>query len=170
MAIQVRQLTLIDLESFRDLRLESLRQNPEAFSSTLDTEKDQPLSKYSGWLTESTVFGAFENSRLVGTASFTVVPGRKESHKGLLRAMYVSPAARRSGAGRRLAQAIIQLARHQVEQLHLVVVSDNLPALHLYQSLGFQQYGLARRALKDRGHYHDEILMSLDLITLPSSH
>ena len=102
--IQIRQLTPADAESFRELRLEGLRLNPEAFGSTYEFEKDQPLTRYTGWLTNSTVFGAYQNPQLIGTASFTVAEGRKESHKGLLRAMYVCPTHRRSGAGRLLVE------------------------------------------------------------------
>ena len=162
MSITVRQLTLSDAESFRELRLEGLRLNPEAFGSTYDFEKDQPLTRYTGWLTNSTVFGAFQNSHLIGTASFTRLSGLKDSHKGLLRAMYVRPAHRRSGAGRQLVQAVIETARQKVEQVQLAVVSDNQPAIRLYQSLGFRQYGLEPHALKHNGIYSNEILMSLE--------
>jgi ribosomal protein S18 acetylase RimI-like enzyme len=161
--IQIRRLTPSDAESFSELRLEGLRLNPEVFGSTYDFEKDQPLERYTGWLTNSTVFGAFQNSQLIGTASFTQLSGLKDSHKGLLRAMYVRPTARRSGAGRQLVQAIIDHARPKVEQLQLAVVSTNQPALRLYRSLGFRQYGLEKNALKHNGTYSDEILMSLDL-------
>ena len=67
--IQIRQLTLSDAESFRELRLEGLRLNPEAFGSTYEFEKDQPLTRYTGWLTNSIVFGAFQDSQLIGTAT-----------------------------------------------------------------------------------------------------
>jgi len=167
--IQIRRLTPADAASFRELRLEGLRLNPEAFGSTHDFEKDQPLERYTGWLTNSAVFGAYQNSELIGTASFTQLSGLKDSHKGLLRAMYVRPAARRSGAGRLLVEAIIDHARQKVEQLQLAVVSTNQPAIRLYQSVGFQQYGLEKNALKHNGTYSDEILMSLDLSSLPSS-
>jgi ribosomal protein S18 acetylase RimI-like enzyme len=163
--IQIRQLTPVDAASFRELRLEGLRLNPEAFGSTYDFEKDQPLERYSGWLTNSTVFGAFQKSHLIGTASFTQLSGLKESHKGLLRAMYVRPTHRRCGAGRQLVQSVIEHARQKVEQLQLSVVSTNQPAIRLYQSLGFRQYGLEPHALKHNGQYSDEILMSLDLLS-----
>ena len=127
--IQIRQLTPADAESFSELRLEGLRLNPEAFGSTYEFEKDQPLTRYTGWLTNSTVFGAFQNSHLIGTASFTQLSGLKDSHKRLLRAMYVRPIHRRSGAGRQLVQAIIELARQKVEQVQLSVVSDQ-PTRH----------------------------------------
>jgi ribosomal protein S18 acetylase RimI-like enzyme len=168
-SIQIRQLTPADAEPFRELRLEGLRLNPEAFGSTYEFEKDQPLERYTGWLTNSTVFGAFQNSQLIGTASFTQVTGLKDSHKGLLRAMYVRPTHRRSGAGRQLVQAVIETARQRVEQLQLSVVSTNQPAFRLYQSVGFRQYGLEKNALKHNGLYSDEILMSLDLTSSISS-
>jgi len=162
-SIQIRQLSPADAASFRELRLEGLRLNPEAFGSTYDFEKEQPIDRYTSWLTNSSIFGAFQNSELIGTASFTQLSGQKDSHKGLLRAMYVRPTHRRSGAGRQLVQAIIDHARPKVEQLQLAVVSTNQPALRLYQSLGFQQYGLEKNALKHNNQYSDEILMSLDL-------
>ena len=169
MSISVRQLTAADVESLRELRLEGLRLHPEAFGSTYDFEKDQPLDRYTGWPTNSAVFGAYQNSELIGTASFTQFSGLKDSHKGLLRAMYVRPTHRRSGAGRQLVQAIIEHARQKVEQLQLAVVSTNQPALRLYQSFGFRQYCLERNALKHNNLYSDEILMSLDLTSLLSS-
>ncbi|HXH68653.1 MAG TPA: GNAT family N-acetyltransferase [Candidatus Limnocylindrales bacterium] len=163
--IQIRQLSPSDATDFRELRLEGLRLNPEAFGSTHDFEKDQPLERYIGWLTNSTVFGAYQDSYLIGTANFTQLSGQKDSHKGLLRAMYVRPKHRRSGAGRQLVQAIIEHACPKVEQLQLAVVSTNQPAIQLYQSLGFLQYGLEKNALKHHGAYSDEILMSLDLLS-----
>jgi RimJ/RimL family protein N-acetyltransferase len=167
--IQIRQLSPADADSFRELRLEGLRLSPEAFGSTYEFENDQPLERYRGWLTNSTVFGAFQDSQLIGTASFTQLSGLKDSHKALLRAMYVRPTHRRSGAGRQLVQAIIDHARPRVEQLQLSVVSTNQPALRLYLSLDFRQYGLEKNALKHNNQYSDEILMSLDLRALPSS-
>jgi len=161
--IQIRQLTPADAESFRELRLEGLRLNPEAFGSTYEFEREEPLTRYTGWLTNSAVFGAYRNSELIGTASFTISSGLKESHKGLLRAMYVRPAARRMGAGRLLVQAVIATARQKVEQVQLAVVSDNQPAIRLYQTLGFRPYGLEKNALKHNNQYSDEVLMSLDL-------
>jgi ribosomal protein S18 acetylase RimI-like enzyme len=163
MSIQVRQLTSADVESLREVRLEGLRLNPEAFGSTFEDEQSAPLDKFLGWITNSQVFGAFQNSQLIGIAAFGVFTGRKDSHKGWLRAMYVRPDHRRSGAGRMLVEATLQAARQRVEIIQLSVVSDNLPALRLYQRLGFQQYGFEKRALKHNGRYYDEIHMFLDL-------
>jgi ribosomal protein S18 acetylase RimI-like enzyme len=163
MSIAIRQLTAADVQSLRALRLEGLRLNPEAFGSAYEDECNAPLEKYLGWLANSSIFGAFEESQLVGIAAFGVYTGRKDAHKGWLRAMYVTPQSRRSGAARRLVQAILDVARTRVEQIQLAVVSTNEPAIRLYQSFGFTRYGLEPRALKHNGTYSHEILMYLDL-------
>jgi len=169
MSIEVRQLTTSDVEFLREIRLEGLRLNPEAFGSAFEDEQSAPLEKYSGWLANSQVFGAFDGAHIVGIAAFGTFTGRKDSHKGWLRAMYVRPTHRRTGASRLLVQAVIDAARLRVELLQLSVVSDNLPAIRLYQSFGFTQYGLERHSLKQNGRYFDEIHMCLDLSSPSSS-
>ena len=159
MSITVRQLTASDVESLRALRLEGLRLNAEAFGSTYEDEHTAPIDKYLGWLSNTTVLGAFHETQLVGMAAFGAFSGRKEAHKGWLRAMYVTPNFRRSGAGRKLVHAVLDVARTRVEQIQLAVVSTNTPAIRLYESCGFIQYGCEPRALKYNHTYTDEILM-----------
>ena len=163
MSFTVRQLTATDVELLREIRLEGLRLNPEAFGSTFEDEESAPVEKYLGWLASSQLFGAFDGSHIVGIAGFSAFTGRKESHKGWLRAMYVRPSHRRTGASRFLVQAIIDAARPRVEILQLSVVSDNLSAIRLYESFGFVQYGLEKHSLKQNGRYFDELHMFLEL-------
>ena len=77
--------------------------------------------------------------------------------------MYVRPSARKAGVGRRLVETIIEFARHRVELIQLSVVSDNEPARRLYERLGFLEYGIEKKALKQDGRYYDEVLMARDL-------
>jgi len=69
-----------------------------------------------------------------------------------------------AGIGRRLIEAIIDLARHRVELIQLTVVRDNEQARRLYASLGFLDYGLEKNALKQDGRYYDEVLMAKNLL------
>ena len=162
-SIQVRQLTPEDAESFREIRLEALRTNPEAFGSVYEAEKDAPVSKYAAWMTSSRLFGAFQGKELVGIVALTFLEGSKESHKGLLRSMYVTSKVRKAGVGRQLVEAVIQASRGRVELLLLTVVSENEGALRLYESFGFRRYGLEKHSLKQNGKYYDEVLMAFDL-------
>jgi len=161
--IQIRRLTPADAASYRDIRLEALRCNPESVGSTFDAENAQPLTFFSDRIGGSNVFGAFQGSKLVGIAGLLIGKGQKEAHKGRLVGMYVRPSARKVGVGRRLVETIIESARHSVELIQLAVVSDNEPARRLYERLGFVEYGLEKKALKQDGRYYDEVLMAKNL-------
>ncbi len=164
--IEIRRLTEADADAdlYRDIRLEALRANPEAFSSTFEIEDAQPLTWFSARLVSSTLLGAFRDTKLVAMAGFAIQQGQKRAHKGEIWGMYVQPDARRTGIGRRLIEAIVELARHRVELIQLTVVRDNEQARRLYASLGFLEYGIERNALKQDGRYYDEVLMAKDLL------
>jgi RimJ/RimL family protein N-acetyltransferase len=164
--ITIRRLagdTAADAALYRGIRLEALKDSPEAFGSTFATESAQPESWFADRLASSTVLGAFRGSELVGMAGFAIQQGQKRAHKGLLWGMYVRRAARTSGVGRLLIEAIFEVARPKVELIQLTVIKDNARARRLYASLGFVEYGLERNALKQDGRYYDEFLMAKDL-------
>jgi ribosomal protein S18 acetylase RimI-like enzyme len=161
--IRIRRLTADDAELFRDIRLEALRCNPEAFGSTFEAESVKPLSWFSGRLGGSQVLGAFHARTLLGVASLIIQQSAKMAHKGVLVGMYVRPEVRRTGIGRRLVEAVIDTASRHVELIQLTVVTDNEAARRLYASLGFVEYGLEKKALKQGDRYYDEILMAKDL-------
>jgi RimJ/RimL family protein N-acetyltransferase len=165
-AVEIRRLAhedTSDVSRYRNIRLEALQANPEAFGSTFDFENTQPLSWFSDRLGSSTVLGAFGDGELVGVASFALQHGEKQAHKGTIWGMYVRPAARSAGVGRRLVDAVCSLARHQVELIQLTVVVDNEQARKLYARSGFSEYGIEKRALKQAGRYYDQVLMAKDL-------
>jgi RimJ/RimL family protein N-acetyltransferase len=161
--IQVRRLAPSEGAAYREIRLEALRLNPEAFGSTFEAESVRPPAHFSERVGGCPVFGAFGDAELVGMAGFLGREGLKDAHKGMLWGMYVRPGSRNAGVGRRLAEAVIDFARQHVELLQLAVVSDNEPARRLYASLGFVEYGIERKALKQDDRYYDEILMAKDL-------
>jgi ribosomal protein S18 acetylase RimI-like enzyme len=162
--IDLRRLGAEDAAAYREIRLEALADSPHAFSSTLESEQDQPLDRFAARLADDFVLGAFVGARLIGIAGFYVQPRPKHRHKGMLWGMYVRPDHRSAGIGRKLVEAIIAHARQHVELLQLFVVADNLPARRLYASLGFVEYGIERHATKYHGEYHDDVLMALPLM------
>jgi ribosomal protein S18 acetylase RimI-like enzyme len=161
--IQIRRLAVDDAESFRDIRLEALRGNPEAFGSSFDAESANPTSWFADRLRSSFVLGAFRGQDVIGIAALFVQPGDKRAHKAMLYGMYVRPEARRAGVGRRLLEAVIELARRHVELIQLSVIAENEAARRLYAGSGFVEFGLEKKALKQGDRYYDEILMAKDL-------
>jgi RimJ/RimL family protein N-acetyltransferase len=166
--IEIRRLTQGDAVLYRDIRLEALGANPEAFGSTLEIEAAQPLSWFSERLGSSILLGAFRDAKLVAIAGFAIQQGQKKAHKGLLWGMYVRPDARMAGIARRLIESIVDLARDRVELIQLTVVRNNEQARRLYAGLGFEEYGIEKNALRHEGRYYDEILMAKDLSDEPN--
>lgn len=157
--LQVRRLETPDAALYRDIRLEALQRNPEAFGSTFERENAQSLSWSETVVGRADIFGAFLDGTLAGIAGFGVQESPKHAHKALLWTMYVRTAARNSGLGRSLVGAILDHARGRVEMVQLTVVSENEAAHRLYRTMGFVEYGHEKRALKHDGRYYDEILM-----------
>ena len=102
--IEIRRLTQADADVvlYRDIRLQALEANPEAFGSTFEIEDAQPLSWFSACLGSSELLGAFCDTKLVAIAGFAIQQGQKKAHIGAMWGMYVLPDARRIGVGRRL--------------------------------------------------------------------
>ena len=156
---EIRLLAPADAGMFRDVRLEALRQNPEAFASTFEREKNKPLSWFQERFSQADIFGAFIEDELLGMVGFRAQDGSKTKHKAVLWGMYVRAIARNFGLGRRLVDAVVKHASERVEQLQLAVVGENQAAYRFYKNLGFVEYGRETKALKQDGRYYDEILM-----------
>jgi ribosomal protein S18 acetylase RimI-like enzyme len=158
----IRRLIPTDASSFRAIRLEALKLNPEALGSTFAAENKLDVAWFAGRLEDAQVLGAFRDSELVGTVGFAIQQGQKSAHKGRLWGMYVRPSSRNLGVGRMLVNAALSVARQNVELIQLSVVSENQPARRLYQSVGFVEFGMELKALKQDGKYYDEAHMALD--------
>jgi RimJ/RimL family protein N-acetyltransferase len=164
-SLKVRRLDANDIAAFRELRLEGLRNHPEAFSSSWEDETAKPTSWWAERLETNTVFGGWVNdSPLVGVAGFRVQDRLRLRHKGVLWGMYVRSEARGTGLAAALVQRVVEHAKPQVEEICLTVVASNAAAFRLYSAIGFREYGLERRALKVGSQYYDEVLMALSLV------
>jgi ribosomal protein S18 acetylase RimI-like enzyme len=156
---EIRLLTCCDAPAYRDIRLEGLCQNPEAFASAFEDEQDRSLDWFKELLTLSQIFGAFLAQRLVGVVGLRSHADAKLRHKAMIWGMYVRHEARQYGIGERLIDAAVVHASSHVEQLQLAVVTENEAARRLYAKAGFIEYGYQINALKHGARYYDDILM-----------
>lgn len=164
----LRALRADDAAAYRTLRLQALRDHPEAFGASHEDETARSLEMTAKRLDGgplNCVFGAFAGEKLIATAGF-IVPDRspKSRHKGLLVGVHVAPAHRGHGLGRALVKAVIDHARAHVVLLQAAVGIANAPALRLYESLGFRHYGREDKALQVDGVFVDEALIVLDFV------
>jgi L-amino acid N-acyltransferase YncA len=109
------------------------------------------------------VFGAFdENGRLVGIATLRREERVRSAHKALLFGMYVLAENRRQGIGRALLKAVISRAEEiDVRQVNLMVNSQNRAAVLLYESCGFEHFGLERDSFRIGDGFFDTAYMAL---------
>jgi ribosomal protein S18 acetylase RimI-like enzyme len=161
--VKIRRLRPDDAKAFRVLRLEALKAHPESFGSSFEFENGQDLAWFAGRLENAHVLGAHSEGVLVGTAGFALQQGQKSAHKGRLWGMYVRSSSRNVGVGRLLVNAVLEVARANVELIQLSVVTENRPARRLYESVGFLEFGREPKALKLGDEYFDETHMALDL-------
>jgi len=166
--MQIRRLTPTDAAVFQKLRLAGLREEPSAFGSSYEEEKDFSASIIEGRLamrSDSGPFGAFERDNLVGVVALGRESMNKLSHKGLIWGMYVKPEYRGKGVARALLAEALSLARSvpELKQVNLSVNAGNTGAIHLYESLGFKAFGREPGALLINGQLHEEIHMYLRL-------
>jgi GNAT superfamily N-acetyltransferase len=166
-AVQIRLLTADDAGEWRRLRLESLENDPEAFSSSAEDPQSlsvEDVRKRFGSDREGFfIVGAFDDGRLVGMAGFYRERGAKSRHKARVWGVYVAPGWRGHGLGRNLMRALLEHAAgiDGVEQLLISVTATQRAAGSLYRSLGFEPFGREPRALKVGERFIDEDHMLL---------
>jgi RimJ/RimL family protein N-acetyltransferase len=163
--MDLRVLSPEDAAAFQPLRLNALRECPTAFSSSYEEECDIPLARVAERLTptaEQAVFGAFEDGALIGTTGLKRESRRKLAHKAFIWGVYVAPPFRNRGVGRLLLQEALAHAASMpgLRQVSLGANAANPASIALYQSVGFEPYGVEKGFLLVDGVLYDEIHMA----------
>jgi len=166
--MEIRELSPDDAAAFVALRLEALLDSPEAFASSHEEERDMSLAAVAERMQPSDtslVFGMCDGERLVASVGLVREGHLKLAHKAFVWGVYVTPAYRRRGIGRRLMAHALEAAAAMpgLRQVNIGVNAGNRPAIALYEGLGFEAFGLERGYLMLDGELRDEIHMALVL-------
>jgi ribosomal protein S18 acetylase RimI-like enzyme len=165
--MEIRILNPKDAEIYRNIRLKALINHPEAFSASFAEENAFPIERFENRLIEGITFtfGAIVHDKLLGVVTLVLEQRNKLKHRANIVGMYVDPEKRRSGIGRSLMVEAMSKAKEIefIEQIYLTVTASNQPAKNLYQTLGFETYGIDKKALKVGNTYFDDELMVLNL-------
>jgi GNAT superfamily N-acetyltransferase len=149
--------------------LEAYELAADAFTSTAEERAAEPEAFWVKRIADpsglSAAFGAFEDQELIGTVALEFAAKPKTKHKALVIGMYVMPGARSTGAGRALLAAAIEHASaiESLLLLTLTVTEGNAPAINLYRSVGFQEYGIEPMAILTPSGFKGKVLMWLQL-------
>lgn len=157
-----------DLDAAYALRLRALEQAPDAFLVTLAEERERGSEGFAEILRRSdddhVMLGAFDADELVGSVGLFRSDRIKIRHRALLWGMYVRPAHRGGGVGGKLVDRAIEHARSLgLESIHLSIEVGNESARQLYESRGFEVWGVEPHAMAIDGRYLDEAHMRLAL-------
>jgi ribosomal protein S18 acetylase RimI-like enzyme len=162
--MELKKLNKSDARAYQILRLEALALHPEAYGSSYEEESQFSIEVFEQRLEnpEHFTYGALIGQELVGVITLITSQRKKTKHNASIVAMYVKEKARRQGiAGALLHRAIDQAKRKSIINLYLTVTTSNLPAKQLYQSFGFETYGIEKNGLCIESIYYDSELMVL---------
>lgn len=168
--IILRQALPDDVLAYRQLRLEALKNHPEAYTSDYETSLAWPPERWAERLGGpgsegiKTNFLAWAGGELVAMGGIFRGDSPKTAHTATIVGIYVRPEWR----GLHLSDALVHAceawaARLGIRILKLAVMSTNTPALKAYVRCGYKVYGVDPRAVFTGGIYHDEILMTREL-------
>jgi len=166
--MQIRRLAPADASSYRTLRLRALREHPDAFTSSWEEDRDQPLEAAAARLAAHAFWGAYQGAELYGFVGLEREQRPKNRHKATVVGMYVAPEVGGQGVGRALMLALLEHARGAgLASLVLTVTDGNGAAQHLYQSVGFRSFGVEPDAIRVDGRSYGKNHMHLDLDSAP---
>lgn len=156
----IRRLLPADWLAFRDIRLDMLRAEPDAYGAALADWDTRPEAMIRDWLTRMHAFGAVDGATITATAAFARAGHARTRHRAEVVAVYTRPPERGRGLLRSLFTRMAEEARKiGIVQFELQVASQNAAAIAAYGRIGFDRTGILPRAVCDAGRYTDDILM-----------
>lgn len=141
MKIEYRELLPHESRHYRIIRLESLKVFPESFGAdyeeSLKIEKFRLEKDIENPVQERFVFGAFDNSELIGICVFV----KEQFSSGSIYQMYVKESYQGKNIGFGLIQSVINEAENRFNNIEIIleVTANNVAAYHLYKKLGFEE-------------------------------
>jgi RimJ/RimL family protein N-acetyltransferase len=166
--IIIRQAAISDLDSFRELRLDALKNHPTAFGADYEESAARPNEHWQERLKidkeHEALFFAEQKNQLAGMIGIFRGSSKKSCHASTIWGVYVRPQWRGHHISETLVHSCLDWAKEQsLIIVKLAVVTTNRPAIRCYERCGFTIYGKEPKALFHDGVYYDEYLMSVEV-------
>lgn len=164
-----RKIKEDEWQKYKKIRLEALKNDPQAFGSSYERENQKSDNEWKEKLMLSNtddskkIFVGIDND----SNGFLAIGGAYAENLGEWNviAIYVNPKYRGQGVSKILLSEIINTlkARGNVKRLILRVNVNQQAAVNLYRSLGFVIINKEEKQLLGDGNFYDEFEMALDL-------
>lgn len=165
--ISYSKAKLSDLEEVKNIFLEILNTDSSAFSSTRMDFEMQSKAWWQNYL-QKYIFNpnnllmlAKNDSKIIGLMGFVRKFGKKVEHSGNLYWMWVDKNYRGNGVGQQLLTKIINFTKTLpgLKKIELTVYQNQFAAVNLYEKCGFEQVGVKKQDVLEKGEYLDCIIM-----------
>jgi ribosomal protein S18 acetylase RimI-like enzyme len=161
--MEIYKLTTSDWEIYKELRLDALKENTESFGDSFEESVRHHDDEWKKELEnpKSYILVARDYGKVFGMVAGYQEDNLKMRHMAYVWGVYVRHAQRRQGIGRKLMEALISefSSNKEIEKIDLNVNTSQLPAVRLYEKLGFAIAGTLHKELKVDGKYFDEHVM-----------
>jgi len=146
-------------EVYRDIRLDALQCEPQAFGSSYSKEKSFTKEKWMERIANRYNSIAIENGKAIGTMG-AYISNEAEGKVANIVGVYVLSTSRGRGLGTKLFDFVLAKLKedHKLAKIALTVNKEQLYAVALYKKLGFKTVGEESTLMGD-GVEHIELLM-----------
>jgi len=146
--VEIRRIRADEWRALRALRLQALRDTPEAFGSTYEQEAAEPDQHWCDWAADGAEGGSSywalavdDDTGRLGGMAFGSRHWQVTDAIGVF-SMWVDPELRGRGIGQRLVEAVIAWARTTDRPRVVLSVNEaNQGAIRLYERCGFTPTG-----------------------------
>jgi ribosomal protein S18 acetylase RimI-like enzyme len=161
--MNIFRITANGWQIYRELRLEALRQDSEAFSGSYEESVQRSEDDWRKKASDpkSYIMIAQSSDEVIGMAAAYQEQGKKNQHVAHMWGAYIRKAHRGEGKGLELVKALLKelTLNKEIEKITLSFNTAQTAAVELYKELGFEIVGKLRRELKINGNYYDKYIM-----------
>jgi len=150
----------MDVEIFKQLRLEALRCEPASYASSFEDWENLSQDEWLLRMSDCTIFAGYKDKQPIGLMAMMPQRPSKMAHRAGIIMVYVRKSARGKGIATLLLDTLTNYAREcAISQLELSVSAENDVAIGFYLKHGFSKVGLIPNGYRHEGRDIDDILM-----------